>query len=146
MMLQGSRILDHVTTSLYGYSNPSLWMIAIAVGISLWLVVLSRHRVGVNGVVVIMLLILGLFLALRLLHGLPSVAIQASWPQVTFWQGVELNIAMSLSWLPLIGDYTQDARQKRTACGAPLAIRLSGAVCLPWDLAYPLVPVVLTSP
>lgn len=114
MMLQGSRILDQVTTSLYGYSNPSLWMIAIAVGISLWLVVLSRHRVGVNGVVVILLLILGLFLALRLLHGLPSVAIQASWPQFTFWQGVELNIAMSLSWLPLIGDYTQDARQKRS--------------------------------
>lgn len=113
MMLQGSRILDQVTTSLYGYSNPSLWMIAIAVGISLWLVVLSRHRVGVNGVVVILLLILGLFLALRLLHGLPSVAIQASWPQVTFWQGVELNIAMSLSWLPLIGDYTQDARQMK---------------------------------
>ncbi len=112
MMLQGSRILDQVTTSLYGYSNPSLWMIAIAVGISLWLVVLSHHRVGVNGVVVILLLILGLFLALRLLHGLPSVAIQASWPQVTFWQGVELNIAMSLSWLPLIGDYTQHARQR----------------------------------
>lgn len=114
MMLQGSKILDQVTISLYGYSNPSLWMIAIAVGISLWLVVLSRQRVGVNGIVVILLLLLGLLISLRLLHSLPSVAIHASWPQVTFWQGVELNIAMSLSWLPLIGDYTQHARKRRS--------------------------------
>lgn len=113
MMLQGSKILNQVTISLYGYSNSSLWMIAIAVCISLWLIFLSRHRVGLNGIVVILLLILSLFMALRFLHGLPSVAMQASWPQVAFWQGVELNIAMCLSWLPLIGDYTQHARQMK---------------------------------
>jgi nucleobase:cation symporter-1, NCS1 family len=34
---------------------------------------------------------------------------------LTFWQGVDLTIAMSASWLPLAADYTRFARSSRSA-------------------------------
>jgi NCS1 family nucleobase:cation symporter-1 len=34
---------------------------------------------------------------------------------VTFWQGVDLTVAMAASWLPLVADYTRFARRPRHA-------------------------------
>jgi len=111
MMLQGSRILDQITVSLYGYSNPNLWMIGIALCISIWLMFISRQHAGLNGLVVVLLLLLSLAMGSHLIGNLPTYAVKGEWQTITFWQGVELNIAMCLSWLPLIGDYTQHAKQ-----------------------------------
>lgn len=113
MMLQGSRILDQITVSRYGYSNPNLWMIGIALCISIWLLFISRQHAQLNGLVVVLLLLLSLVMGYRLIRGLTCNAVEGAWSTITFWQGVELNIAMCLSWLPLIGDYTQHAKQTR---------------------------------
>nr|WP_321263122.1 putative hydroxymethylpyrimidine transporter CytX [uncultured Sphaerochaeta sp.] len=113
MMLQGSRILDQITISLYGYSNPNLWMIGIALCISIWLLFISHQHAQLNGLVVVLLLLLSLVMGYRLIRDLSINTLEGVWPTVTFWQGVEVNIAMCLSWLPLIGDYTQHARQTR---------------------------------
>lgn len=112
MMLQGARIFDQITVSLYGYSNPILWMIGIALCISLWLMFIARQHAGLNALVVVLLLLLSLVMGYHLIGNLPTHTVKGGWPAITFWQGVELNIAMCLSWLPLIGDYTQQARQK----------------------------------
>jgi len=112
MMLQGSRIFDQIAISLYGYSNPLLWMVGIALCISLWLMFIARQHAGLNGLVVVLLLLLSLVMGYRLIRDLVFNVVEGAWPTITFWQGVELNIAMCLSWLPLIGDYTQQARQK----------------------------------
>lgn len=117
MMLQGSRILDQITMSLYGYSNPNLWMIGIALCIAIWLLLISHQHAQINGLVVVLLLLLSLVMGYRIIGNLSFQAVKGAWPEITFWQGVELNIAMCLSWLPLIGDYSQHARQKR---GGPL--------------------------
>lgn len=114
MMLQGSRILDQITTTLYGYGNPNLWMIGIALCISIWLLFISRQHAQLNGLVVVLLLLLSLVMGYRLIRDLAFNVVDGVWPTITFWQGVELNITMSLSWLPLIGDYTQHARQTRS--------------------------------
>lgn len=113
MMLQGSRVLNQITTTLYGYSNPNLWMIGIALCISIWLLFISRQHAQLNGLVVVLLLLLSLVMGYRLIRDLSINTLEGAWPTVTFWQGVEVNIAMCLSWLPLIGDYTQHARQTR---------------------------------
>ncbi|MGE4465670.1 putative hydroxymethylpyrimidine transporter CytX [Sphaerochaeta sp.] len=114
MMLQGSRIFDMITETLYGYSNPNLWMIGIALCISIWLRFISRQHAQLNGLVVVLLLLLSLVMGYRLIRDLSINTMEGAWPTVTFWQGVEVNIAMCLSWLPLIGDYTQHARQSRS--------------------------------
>jgi putative hydroxymethylpyrimidine transporter CytX len=114
MMLQGSRIFDMITASLYGYSNPNIWMIGIALCISIWLRFISRQHAQLNGLVVVLLLLLSLVMGYRLIRDLSINPLEGAWPTVTFWQGVEVNITMCLSWLPLIGDYTQHARQSRS--------------------------------
>ncbi|MGH0054512.1 MAG: putative hydroxymethylpyrimidine transporter CytX [Sphaerochaetaceae bacterium] len=111
MMLQGSRIFDQITQSLYHYSNPTLWLVGIALCISIWLVFIARQYAGVNGLVVILLLLVSFIMGVRLIPGFPIHPLEGTWQEITFWQGVELNIAMCLSWLPLIGDYTKHAKQ-----------------------------------
>ena len=107
MMLQGARVFDQITLSIYHYSNPNLWMICITLCISLWLVLIARHNASINGVVVIILLLLSVGMGLRIMSDIQIQPIETRWQTITFWQGVELSIAMSLSWLPLIGDYTR---------------------------------------
>ncbi len=117
MMFQGSRILDQITTTFHGYSNPDLWMIGIALCISIWLLFISHQHAQLNGLVVVLLLLLSLVMGYRLMDNLAFNVVEGAWPMISFWQGVELNIAMCLSWLPLIGDYTQHARKRG---GGPL--------------------------
>ncbi len=111
MIIQGSRVFDQISLTMYNYSNPTLWIIIITVGISLWLILLSRHYSLINSVVVFLLLILCIVIAFRLSHRFTPSPVDSTVQTITFWQGVELNIAMCLSWLPLIGDYTQNSKR-----------------------------------
>ncbi|MGD1833934.1 MAG: putative hydroxymethylpyrimidine transporter CytX [Sphaerochaetaceae bacterium] len=112
MMIQGSAVFDQISLMVYGYSNPVLWMIIIASGICVWLILLSRHFSIINSTVVLLLLTLCITIGYRLFHTYAFSSVGAGEQTLTFWQGVELNIAMCLSWLPLIADYTQHARSK----------------------------------
>lgn len=47
--------------------------------------------------------------------GLSSLWSKPGQGGLTFWQGVDLMIAMPVSWLPLIADYTRFSRDRRSA-------------------------------
>jgi len=115
MMIQGSAVFDQIAQMLYGYSNPLLWTIIIAIGISVWLTLLSRHFSTVNSTVVLLLLLLCIIIAFRVSHTVSGSIESSDIQSISFWQGVELNVAMCLSWLPLIADYTQKATSKYVA-------------------------------
>lgn len=114
MMVQGSRVLDQVTIKAFGYSNTKLWVVVIALGISLWLLLDQKHFSKVNGLVVSALLALCVMMAFKIPHTF-SYTGGAVTDGFSFGQGVELNVAMCLSWLPLVGDYTRHAKQESTS-------------------------------
>lgn len=78
----------------------------VAVLIIGWLLMGSQLLFKINNFVV-GLLVIGTVLMLTMVFMAPATAHSLPADSLTFGQSVELNVTMALSWLPLIGDYTQ---------------------------------------
>lgn len=89
----------------------SMWAMIIGGLIIVWLLVGIRRLHWVNLVTITLLLLLTVVMSVLAFHGIPR-PIQHS--ILTFGQGVELAVAMPLSWLPLISDYTCQAERPVT--------------------------------
>ena len=88
---------------------PWFWCLVIAGLIAVW-VCLGITRIGKLNVVVLgLLFILTIVLSVVVFNGGTPVVASAATGEMSFGMGVELAIAMPLSWLPLISDYTRTA-------------------------------------
>ena len=107
-----------VANSLMAIGN-SWWSVIIGAFIVLWILMGSANLSKVNVVVMAALFILTIGLSMVIFNGsLPSVPSG----DITFGAAVELTVAMPLSWLPVISDYTRTAKKPVQAtaasCGA----------------------------
>lgn len=84
-----------------------VWCLVIGVLIILWIVIGITNLGKINTVAMAALFILTLVLS-RVIFGDGSVA---GGDAMTFGAAVELSVAMPLSWLPLISDYTREAKE-----------------------------------
>jgi len=109
MIINGATALDGVTGRLWGYENEKLWCVLIGLLIILWVAVGVKNLSKVNVVVVTALFLLTLILGFTVFKGAGTGAPVEE--TMTFGGAVELNVAMSLSWLPLISDYTRELKK-----------------------------------
>ena len=86
-----------------------VWCLVIGALIILWIVIGITNLGKINTVAMAALFILTLVLS-RVIFGDGSVA-GAGGDDMTFGAAVELSVAMPLSWLPLISDYTREAKE-----------------------------------
>ena len=86
-----------------------VWCLVIGALIILWIVIGITNLGKINTVAMAALFILTLVLS-RVIFGDGSVA-GAGGDAMTFGAAVELSVAMPLSWLPLISDYTREAKE-----------------------------------
>ena len=111
-----------VSRRVFGFSGRPLWLIVVAlvcIGLAVWgpvgvtKVWLERFSAWVIAAISVIVTVL------VLVRGDLSAAIRASgsggFPN--FGQALDLVIAMPISWLPLVADYTRYARGPRTAIG-----------------------------
>ncbi len=89
------------------------WCIIIGALISLWLLIGIKHLRTINTVAMLSLLVLSVVLCF-VIFGKEAVQNFDS-STITFGAAVELSVAMPLSWLPLISDYTKDAEKPKKA-------------------------------
>lgn len=96
-----------------------VWCLVIGVLIILWILIGITNLGKVNVVAMTALFILTLILCKVIFFGGGAVGV-ASDESMTFGAAVELSVAMPLSWLPLISDYTREAKEpvKATAVSA----------------------------
>lgn len=113
MIVSGAKAMDGVTRELWGFRNEVVGCAVIGLLIALWVVMGVKNLGRVNVVVVTMLFGLSLVLGFTVLGQAGSGA--AVGEPISFGAAVELNVAMSLSWMPLISDYTR--RLKRPFSG-----------------------------
>ena len=113
MIFQGARLFDQAMLLLTGYSNPTLWILLITLFLCLWILVGLQQLYKVNAVVVSLLLLFCLSIGYMLLTT-PAVVSPIDANAISFGEGVELSVAMCLSWLPLVADYTSKAQNKRS--------------------------------
>ena len=85
------------------------WCIVIGVLITLWILIGVKNLGKVNKISMLMLFLLTIVLSFKIFRNSSVQSIITD--SVTFGAAVELSVAMPLSWLPLISDYTKDAEK-----------------------------------
>lgn len=95
-----------------------IWCIVIGVLILLWILIGVQNLGKVNTVAMGALFVLTIVLSFVIFGS--GTALNVSGEGMTFGAAVELSVAMPLSWLPLISDYTRAAKKpvKATAVSA----------------------------
>ena len=95
-----------------GIANSSSWIWALVIGalIVLWILIGITNVGKLNLVAMTALFVLTLVLCKVIFFGKNAVvAIESAGESLSFGAAVELAVAMPLSWLPLISDYTKDS-------------------------------------
>lgn len=95
-----------------------LWCVIIGILIILWILIGIKNLGKVNTIA--MAALFALTIALSFVIFGKGKALNISGEGMTFGAAVELSVAMPLSWLPLISDYTREAKKpfKATAVSA----------------------------
>jgi putative hydroxymethylpyrimidine transporter CytX len=91
-----------------------IWCLVIGALIALWIVIGIKNLGKVNTVAMAALFILTIILC-RIIFFSGSAPVSVSGEGMSFGAAVELAVAMPLSWLPLISDYTREAEKPARA-------------------------------
>lgn len=94
---------------IFGMSHY-IWCVVIGGLIILWVLIGITNLGKINTVAMTALFVLTIVLCAKLFGGSNSVMIPMD-DSLTFGAAVELAVAMPLSWLPLISDYTREAKE-----------------------------------
>ena len=121
MIISGAKALDGIADALANYRNESLWCVIIGCLILLWIARGLKNIFTVHTLVVAALFICLLILGYKVFTQ-SGGARSMDLPPLSFGQAVELNVAMCLSWLPLISDYSR-------ALQNPLRGTLASVLC-----------------
>ncbi len=96
------------TEEIWGIGS-AIWAVVIGALILLWIAVGVTNLGVINKISMAALFILTIVLCVIIFgHGIPSSAPDGT---LSFGAAVELAVAMPLSWLPLISDYTREAKE-----------------------------------
>ncbi len=112
------------TKSLFGESSRGLlsgsflWCLVIGGLILLWIAVGITNLGIINKISMSALFILSIVLSVIIFRGGAGSAAPAAGDAISFGSAVELAVAMPLSWLPLISDYTREAEKPVAATAA----------------------------
>ena len=114
MIYDGALAADGVVTA-----GRWIWCLVIGALIILWIIIGITNLGKVNVFAMTALFILTLILC-KVIFFNGGVVGMAADDSMTFGAAVELSVAMPLSWLPLISDYTREAKEpvKATAASA----------------------------
>ena len=97
----------------------SIISIILAALVAIWVYVGLQRSAKITSVIMAVLTILLIILSVKMLGPQKSISFQNS-QILSFWNIFEISIAMPVSWLPVISDYTKDAEKplKATAVSA----------------------------
>ena len=95
--------------------SPMIWTIGIGALVILWLFI-GLHNTGyIQAIVSVLLLGLTLYMGAHMISQWPNEASLLTSGNMSFIAALELSIAMPLSWLPLISDYTRESKKPFSA-------------------------------
>lgn len=105
-------------------SGEWIWAIVIGALIILWIAIGITNLGPINIVAMSLLFVLTIVLSSIVFEPLFSQTPMnfVAGGEMTFGLGVELSVAMPLSWLPLISDYTKEARNGKASSFAGAAV------------------------
>jgi len=101
----------------YGFSSPTLWVLAAGAVTTLWAAVGHRAWKWLQRISVLALLALclGMTYVLFNRYGWRMLSEIPKGKELPFMVGMDLVIAMPISWLPLVSDYSRFAKDSRSS-------------------------------
>lgn len=110
MIIGGARAMGAIANPVLELDGELLWCVLIGMLIILWVVVGIKNLGIINIFAVGGLFVLTIILSTVVFKsGMAGISNGA----LSFGQAVELSVAMPLSWLPLISDYTRHAKDSK---------------------------------
>lgn len=110
MIIGAAKAMSAISKSVMGFESNILWSAIVGALIILWVVLGIKNLGKVNIFAVGGLFVLTILLSTVVFK---SSAAIASTDSMSFGLAVELSVAMPLSWLPLISDYTRNAKKPK---------------------------------
>jgi len=104
-------------SKFYGFSNPNLWIILSGIITTLWALVGHRIWKWLERISVAALLVLCLVMTYLVFkeYGWEKLSLIPRQKDFPFMIGMDLVIAMPISWLPLVSDYSRFATDSRSS-------------------------------
>lgn len=109
MIYDGAISTSHVFTT-----GHILWALVIGLLILVWIKIGISNLGKLNTVSMSLLFILTIVLSFKILKGVDFMS-EATADAMSFGLAIELAIAMPMSWMPLISDYTREAEDPKAA-------------------------------
>ena len=129
MITTAATAMQGITTQLWGFGSEALWCIVVGVLIIGWILLGNKSLLKLNTVVMLLLLVFSLILGFVVFSKSgQSTAIATE--GMSFGAAVELNVAMSLSWMPLISDYTRNLKKPASGTIGSVASYFIGSVLM----------------
>lgn len=125
MIIQGARAIGILISTNIGIQSELLWCVIIGVTILIWVAIGTKALEKVNLIAVGGLFLLTLLLGYTVFKGTVMSTVSSD---MSFGAAIELSIAMPLSWLPLISDYTKDAKNAKTATKVSVLTYFVGSI------------------
>lgn len=105
----------HAANSVVSVGNDQIWSVVIGALIIVWILIGIKNLSKVNYITMGALFILTIVMSTVIFKG--NTVFQSE-DTISFGAAVELSVAMPLSWLPLISDYTRYAKKPFAATAA----------------------------
>lgn len=104
MIISGAKAVGAVLNPILNIKGDVLWSLVIGALILVWILIGVKNLSKVNTVTMGSLFLLTIVLSIVVFGGNSEIPIEGT---ISFGSAVELSVAMPLSWLPLISDYTR---------------------------------------
>lgn len=104
MIISGAKAVSAVLNPILNIKGDALWSLVIGALILVWILIGVKNLSKVNTVTMGSLFLLTIVLSIVVFGGNSEIPIEGT---ISFGSAVELSVAMPLSWLPLISDYTR---------------------------------------
>lgn len=115
MIIGGARAAGTISASLTGSHMEWIWSLVIGGLILVWILIGVTGLGKMNAVVMSALFLLTIVMSVIIFKGKSPGLAEGS---ISFGAAVELSVAMPLSWLPVVSDYTRSAQKPRAAAMA----------------------------
>ncbi len=116
MLIVGANAMDAVSREL-GFENYALWVVLLGFLVTLWTYIGPKNWEKIEKAAALLLLVLSVWLTYVTLREFPleELLSRPGTGEIGLMLGLDLVIAMPLSWAPLIADYSRFSKDKKAA-------------------------------